>query len=224
MIVAKILTSCYLGYKIWERNEKTGKISFGFVFSLYIMMICLFVSRIFYFTFDFYFTNLNPSLYQIFPNVWFWKIAVVISAFGYSFVLFIIDRSILDFKFKGVLSYMMFTVALIIFFYPVNTSSDFELVSTLLFLINIIAIAIPVLFFYIGYHEADFRNPSVLIAIGVIIYAVGANVLIESVVSLLDSLLPGIRIPLYTLSLFMKLIGIVIYSYGVIKFVEIFSK
>jgi hypothetical protein len=158
------------------------------------------------------------------PNTLFWKIGVLISALGYGWVLFIVDRSILEFKFKGIFSYIIVLIAFIVLIFPVTSASEFQLVSFLLFFINIIAIVLPILFLYIGNKAAEFKKPAYLIAVGVIIYAFGANILVETIVAALDSLLPGIRIVIYFLSLIFKISGLVLFSYAVINFVEIFSK
>jgi hypothetical protein len=209
---------------IYQRKIETGELSFGFIFGVFIMMLCLLISRIFFLIFDFVLTNFDPSTYSISPNYYFWKTAVLILSFGYAFVLFIIDRDILEFKFKGILSAVMLIVALIITFYPINTKADFELISSLLFIINIMAIALPLLFFYIGLREVSYRKPAFLISAGVIIYALGSNILIESVVAFIESIIAGSRVFIYFLSLILKISGIITYSYGVTHFTLIFSK
>ncbi|MBD3212574.1 MAG: hypothetical protein GF311_08195 [Candidatus Lokiarchaeota archaeon] len=225
LLCVKFLTASYLGYKIYLRRKETGQFSlFSFIFSVFLLLICLFLSRLFYSIFDFVLTNLNPALYHVNPNTFFWKIGVLISALGYGWVLFIVDRSILKFKFKGIFSYIIVLIAFIVFIFPVTSASEFQLVSFLLFFINIIAIILPILFLYIGKKAAEFKKPAYLIAVGVIIYAIGANILVETIVAALDSLLPGIRIVIYFLSLIFKISGLVLFSYAVINFVEIFSK
>lgn len=223
LLGSKIIIALYLGLKIYQRKQETGEFSYGFIFAVFIMIICLFASRFFYMIFDFVLTRLDPSAFYLLPNNYFWKIAVVISAFGYAFVLFIIDRDILEFKFKGVLSYILFGVSLVIFFIPVNSEADFGLVSSLLFIINIIAIALPILFFYIGIKEEQYRSPAFLIAVGVIIYAIGANILVETIVAFFDNLVPGSRIFVYFLSLILKISGISLFAYGVSAFSVMFS-
>lgn len=219
VLIVKALLSVFLGYKIYQRKKDTGQFSFGFIFSVLIMMLCLFFSRLLYFQFDFFLTKFNPNEYYQFPNVFYWKFAVLISAIGYATVLFTIDRTILSFKFKGILAYVIILVSLVVLFFPVDSSADFRLVSGLLFVINIIAIMLPVLFFYIGFKAEQYKKPSFLIAIAVILYAVGANIINEAVLAFFADL----RIFMYFIALILKATGLILYSYSVTQFVQIFS-
>ncbi|TFF99990.1 MAG: hypothetical protein EU541_03550 [Promethearchaeota archaeon] len=223
LIITKLGVILYLGFKIYQRKKEKDKFTFGFIFSVFIMMICLFLSRVLFFIFDFYLTELDPTRYFLSPNVYFWKVAVLIMAFGYACVLFVIDKRIIDFKFKGILAYIVIIASLIMFFYPVNSQEGFEFMSIFLFFINIIAVAIPILFLYIGTRAVKYRRPAIILALGVIIYAIGANILNEAVVAALEELIIGIRFYLYFITLLLKMAGIILYSYGVTEFTMIFS-
>lgn len=220
VLIVKAFLSLFLGYKIYQRKKETGEFSFGFIFSVLVMMLSLFFSRLLYFQFDFFLTKFNPNEYYQFPNVFYWKFAVLISAIGYATVLFTIDRTILSFKFKGVLAYLILIVSLIVIFYPVDSSADFRFVSGFLFVINIIAITLPVLFFYIGLKAEQYKKPSFLIAIAVILYAIGANIINEAVLAFFADL----RLLIYFIALILKTIGLILYSYSVTQFVQIFSE
>ncbi len=223
LIIFKFIVALYLGFKLYQRKQEEGKFNFGFIFSVFIMMLCLFFSRIFFFMFDFFLTELDPTHYYLIPNVYFWKVAMLIMAIGYASVLFVIDRRIIDFKFKGALAYIVIIVASIILFYQVSNSQDFELISLISFGINIIAITIPMLFLYIAYNSLEYRRPAIILSLGVIIYAIGANILNEAVLSLLEGAIGDIRIIIYFAALLLKISGLVLYSYGVTEFTVIFS-
>jgi len=224
LLIVKLVISLYLGKKIIERKKETGKISYGFVTSLLVLIICLFISRIFYYQFDFVFSQMDPSTYHIFPNYISWKIAAFISGLGYANFIFIIDKKILGFKLKGVITYLVVIVSIVILLFPVFTPTDFETMSFLLLPINAVAIIIPIVFFYIGYKKEEWRNPAYLMAIGVILYAIGANVLNESLLIALDTTFGTyIRVAMFFVSLSLKTIGLVTVAYSTINFVQKFS-
>ena len=223
LLVVKLIISLYLGKKMIERKKETGKISYGFISSLFVLLICLFISRLFYFQFDFISTQMDPTTYHIFPNYIPWKIAAVVSAFGYANFIFIIDRKILGFKLKGFITYIIILVSIIIILMPVQSSADFDTISLLFLPINGAAIVIPIVFFYIGYKKEEWRSPAYLMAISVILYAIGANVLNESILTAIDSAGSYIRVVMFLISLSLKTIGLVIIAYSTTQFVQKFS-
>ncbi len=225
LLAVKFSLALYLGIKIRERKKKTGSYSFGFATSVFILMICIFIARLFWFYFDFYLTLFDETTYYLFPNYLYWKIAAFISVIGYTIVVFTVDRKIIDFKLKGVPSYIMGIAAIIILVYPVISPSDFQIISSLLFLANVTAIIIPVLFLYIGYKSPEYRKPAYIIAVGVIVYAIGANILIESLLAFLVEIsgFQGTRIIIYFLSMILKTTGLIFYAWGVTLFVREFS-
>ena len=114
LLIVKLIISLYLGKKIIERKKETGKISYGFVTSLFVLTICLFISRLFYFQFDFIFSQMDPTTYHIFPNYIPWKIAAFMSGLGYANFIFVIDKKILGFKLKGIITYIVIFVSVLI--------------------------------------------------------------------------------------------------------------
>lgn len=221
----KLSSAIYLGKKIVDRKKETGQFSFGFATSVLILISCLFIARIFYFVFDFYLTYFDENTYHLIPNVLFWKIASFSSVIGFSVVIFVVDRKIINFRLKGIPAYIMIIAAIIIIVYPVSTSTDFQIISSLLFFSNVTAIILPFLFFYIGYQSPNFRKPALLIAIAVIIYAVGANILVESLLAFMveQSGIDEMRIIMYFISMILKTSGILSFSFGVNLFVRKFS-
>ena len=228
LLVAKFLIIVYIGVKIYSRKKETGKMTFGFMTSMFILFICLFISRLIYTMWDFLLTEFDPSRFYIMPNVIYWKIGALINAFGYAIVLFTIDKKIFDFKFKGIFADIVIIVGIVQIIYPTNSSQDFDVISTISLLSNVISIVFPTMFFYIGLkspQSSGYRKLAFLIAIGVIIYAIGSNLVIEGFIIALESIFgTNTRITLYFLFLVFKITGLIILTNGVIAFVQKFSK
>ncbi len=221
LIVAKIALSLYLGKKIYDKTKETGKFSFGFVPAVLILMICLLVSRLFYMQFDFVYTKFDPNTYYLVPGVYYWKLGSFTSLLGYAIFIFVVDKKLLNFKLKGTVTYLILILAVIQLAYPVNNAQDFQFVSVLTMVGNIVGVLIPIIFIYIGVKSpSDYSKAAYTIAIGVILYAIGANIVVEAIVALFGDL----RIVLYFLSLLFKISGLVIFSYGMLDFVVKFSK
>ncbi len=195
--------------------------TFGFMTSMFILFICLFISRLIYTMWDFFLTEFDPSRFYIMPNVIYWKIGALINAFGYAIVLFTIDKKIFDFKFKGIFADIVIIVGIVQIVYPTNSSQDFDVISTISLLSNVISIVFPTMFFYIGLkspQSSGYRKPAFLIAIG-------SNLVIEGFIIALESIFgTNTRVTLYFLFLVFKITGLIILTNGVIAFVQKFSK
>jgi len=224
VMAIKFFLMLFLGKKMYDRKKEKGEFSFGFIFGVFILFACLLISRIFYFQFDFILTGFDLEKYYTMPNILVWKIASFIASLGFATFIFIVDKRILNFKLKGLISYLIMIFATIQLLYPVNSVEDFQLVSMLVLFTNVIAIIIPALFFYMGWKAADYRKPCFTIAIGAIFYAIGENINIEAFMSYMVSIFGfEIRIVIFFLALLFKAMGLILFSYGVTKFVIVFS-
>jgi len=150
LLLAQLLIALYLLIKINIKKKERGRINFDFLFSIFILMICLSISLILYAHFNFNLTHFDPSNYHLYPYVFVWKLGSLISFIGYTVVLYIIDKDMLEFRMKGILAYIVLLVAIIQFLWPVSQPEDFEFIATLGIVGNIVAIVIPINFFYIG--------------------------------------------------------------------------
>ena len=219
ILLVKFSLVIFLGIKINKRKKVNGKLTFDFLFSICILMICLFVSRLLYLIFDFYLTQFDTSKAYLVPAIIVWKFASFIAIIGFAVVLYIVDKKIINFKLKGILAWITLIVGVIQFFYPVNTAKDFEVVSTMNIIANIAAITIPVIFLYTGIKTPGLRRISFMIAFGVIIYAIGSNLVNEAVLIPLRAIYgPDIQITMYFLLFVLKITGLLMFSYGVTKF------
>ena len=219
LLIFKLSLVLYLSVEVNRQKKKTGEISFDFLFSILILFICLFISRILYLFFDFFLTEFDTSKAHLEPAITVWKFASLFANIGYIVVLFTIDKKVLSFKLKGILAYIMAIGAIIQFVYPVSSPEDFEVVSTIGALANIVAITIPIIFFYIGIKTPGLRKISFCIAFGVIIFAIGSNLAVEPILAPVRAAY-GVtgQITMYFLLFTFKIIGLAMFTYGVINF------
>ena len=117
-----IITKISLGVYLYRREKKNENKNY-FIRGACFMMFMLAISRIFYFIFDFYLTKFDNSLYYISPNIWIWKVGNFLSAISAAYLLYVIDKKVMQFKFKGSFAYIVFIVSMVQFFYPVNFRS-----------------------------------------------------------------------------------------------------
>ncbi|MBD3255611.1 MAG: hypothetical protein GF383_11000 [Candidatus Lokiarchaeota archaeon] len=225
LLIIKFALILFISYKLYERKKDKGEFSYGFIFGVLILMITLFVSRILYMIFDFFYTRFDSSTYHLMPNIIFWKIATFINNFGYAYFIFIIDLKILKFKLRGSIAYIIIVITLVQLLYPVSTIQDFHIISTLDLFLNALAIIIPIFFFFMGHVSSPYQKPSLAIAFGVILYAIGSNINVEIFLTLLESVIGvEIRVIMIILSLIFKVLGLILFSSGVMNFAFRFSK
>lgn len=219
ILIVKLFLALYLLNKVRIRKKETGTLNFDFLVSICILMFCLFISRLLFAIFDFYLTQFDTSKAYLYPNIIVWKFAALSSSIGFTVILYTIDKEILNFKLKGSLAWLMIIATAIQFFYPVNTAEDFEMLGVIGIFGNIVAIIVPLIFIYTGIKIPGLRKWSFLIAIGIIIYAIGSNLVIEPVLIPLRALYgPEIQITMYFLLFIFKIAGLVMFTYGVTKF------
>ncbi len=221
LLIYKGILSIYLLSKVRERKQITGKYSLDFIFGMFLMMLCLFISRFLFLFYDFYFTKFNPATFHIEPNVILWRFAMDISMLGYFFILFTMDRKVLNFKFKGIFAYIVLAGMILIAFYPVSTPEDFIVLSTIGGLGLIAAFILPIIFFYIGIKTPGVRRYAFMIAFGIIFFAIGSALVIQSVIDPLRKAYGNdIQILIFALFFVGKISGLTLVSVGVVKFIS----
>ena len=219
LLIAQLLIALYLLIKIFHKKKESQRINFDFLFSIFILMICLSISLVLYAHFNFNLTHFDPKKYYLYPNVFVWKLASLINLIGYSVVLYIVDKEVLDFRFKRILAYIVLVVAIIQFLWPVSQPEDFEFITNIVIVDTLVAIVIPIISFYVGKKTPALRLAGYLIALGVLVYGIGSILLDETIVIQLEIVFDGeIRVFLYVLSLSLNITGLILVAYGVIKF------
>ncbi len=219
LLAIKLCLSIYLGKLVQKRIKEIGSFSPDFIFGFFVFMVCLFVSRLFYMYFDFVLTLFDPNVYYLMPNIIFWKLGAFTSAMGYIVVLFIVDKKVLKFKLKGIPAYFSLVISFLTLLWPVNNAQDFQLVSALGFLIGLTGLIIFFIFIYSAIKIPGLRSASLLIAFGLVIYAVGAGLVSEAILAPLRLIYgPQIQVILYFIYMIMKITGLLVITKGVINF------
>ncbi|MBD3338696.1 MAG: hypothetical protein GF353_06295 [Candidatus Lokiarchaeota archaeon] len=217
LIGVKILLTLYFGITLIKKRKQTGRISFDFTFGMFILMLCLAISRILFLYYDFFLTEFDPETFADPINVLVWRIAMIFYAIGYASVLFAIDKSILDFKFKGIFAYITIAILIIQLVYPIRTLQDFVFVNTLGSVGLLVAIVIPIIFIYLGIKTPTLRKSAFMIAIGSILFAIGAMLVVQSILEpLREAFGTDIQILMFLLFFIFKITGLSLFSYGVL--------
>ena len=220
LICVKLILGLFLGIKIYYQKKEAGNFNFGFIFGVFIFVICMFLSRIIFFYFDFFLTKFDSQTYYQMPSLLCWKIAMFINSIGATVFIFITDLKVFDFKLKGLLAYVIMILSIIQFIYPVNSSQDFEILSYFDLRFLVVGIIIPIYFFYLAWKPSPYRIPSITLASGIILYTLGALITAELILNALAQ----IRILIYFISLILKVLGLFLFVYGVSVFTVKFSK
>ncbi|TFF98091.1 MAG: hypothetical protein EU541_07320 [Promethearchaeota archaeon] len=223
LLVAKFSLSIYLGKKIYAKSKREGQFSFDFIFGVFILMVCLFISRLLYFFYDFYLTEFNPQNFLNPTALLMWMFASLVSTIGYATAMFTVDYRVLHFRLKGIIAYLIIGVGIFdsvwILGGFVKTQSDFELVSGLLMVANFLAIIIPIIFFYIGIKTMGLKKISFIIAFGVIIFSIGSSIVLQPIIAPLRNTFGDlIQIPIFFIFFIFKLVGLAMFSWGVTQF------
>ncbi|MGV9202903.1 MAG: hypothetical protein ACOC44_02660 [Promethearchaeia archaeon] len=219
ILIVKFILILYLGKNVHEQKKKTGEYKVDFLFSVFILVIFLFISRIFFTYFDFFLTEFDSTTYYEFPNYLYWKMGVIFSSIGIAFVLYIVDRKVFNFKFKGIFTLIVIAGALIILFIPINSPTDFTTASFLLIFTQVGTVLIPLMFIYIALKTPGLRKTALFIAIGFIFYGLAALLINESFVILMRDLFGSqAHIIMFFFFMVFKIIGLFLIARGVTQF------
>ncbi|MFX0136601.1 MAG: RING finger protein [Candidatus Hodarchaeota archaeon] len=125
----------------------------------------------------------------------------------------------MNFKLKGIPSIIIVILILIVFIYPVNTIEDFEFLSLLMLISAGEGLFIVLSFFYIGIKIPGLRKIAFFCAFGTFIYAIGTQLMQESLLVLLRATF-GIQsqILFYFTHVCVQIIGLILFSYGISNF------
>ena len=209
----------YLAKKVFDKKKEQGFLSFDFLFGIFFTMSCLFVSRLIYMYFDFYLTEFDSEKYYLSSNIWYYKIAGLIYLSGFAVLLFIIDKELLEFKFKGILAYVVIVVGLIELIYPVNSPEDFEFISALEMIAFFVGLLVPLIFIYIGLRNPGIRLVSFMFAIGIILFFIGVAIVAEFILApLKETFGTKIQITIWIVSLIVQILGLSMMTYASIRF------
>jgi hypothetical protein len=214
VLTVKLILILYLGRKIHLKNKDANVTSSGLINAFFIVLIALFISRIFFSIFDFDLTYFNILYYTNSTNIWFWKIAIVISGLGYLYLMLFVDKKILQNKFKGIFAYLFIAGLIFIIVYSPQNSNDFSLMSTILAISMIGVIMIPLVFLYMAIKTpGEVRRTALTVFMGLALYLIGTLAVNEGIVGLMVQY----EIVLYIISTACKSLGLILITIGATK-------
>ncbi|MHA1818946.1 MAG: hypothetical protein ACTSVC_00620 [Promethearchaeota archaeon] len=216
IIILKFLITLFIGNKILKKKKEEGAVAFDFLFSVFIFMGALLISRIILTIFDYALTRFDIDVYYISPNIWFWKTGVVFGALGPAALLWVLDKKVMNFKFKGIFTYIIIIISMIVLAYPVHNEWDFQVVSFLIFFAGVGALLVLFIFGYIIKNSTgQVRTTAILILFGLIIWVAGGSIVNLSIVSYFVAIYgDSVQIPIYLISTILKSIGLIMFAYG----------
>jgi hypothetical protein len=214
LLAAKVSIVAFLVSRIVVERRSIEKTPLYLLYAGTICMLTFLSSRLLYIIFDFSLTKFDTALYTISPSIWIWKVANLVSSSGTISLLWVVERKILIHKFKGMLVIIASVSSAIQFLYPVPEGSleDFNLISTIGLFGALGVFVIPIVFFALGRTAPGLRRFAWIFSFGVLIYAIGSSGMSQTI---LDTILSGMdRDAVYILSIGLKIIGLVITTYG----------
>jgi len=164
--------------------------------------------------FDFGYTRFDKMLYPEFQ--WWWKGAQLVVGIGLSYIVFVVDRKILSFKFKGIFAYIVLGGAILGLLYPVNTVEDFDTLSTISILPQLGMFVLFIVFVNIAVKTSGrVRTTASIIIAAFVLYTVAALAVNAGVIAALESAL-GIPVDvyMYMVQSILKTVGVVLMAVG----------
>jgi hypothetical protein len=213
-ILVKFSLAAYLFKKYRDVETVSGQ-KINFMMGMLLLLLGYGISRILLFIFDFYWTQLNPDLFYVYPNILLWKAAMFISSIGGIPLIYVVERDIYQLKTKKIPCMTIFIVAVIALVYPVNNKADFDTVSVILSISSIVSLIVPVGFIYLATKTTgQLRKISILIAVAIIIYGIGGFLINEVALSTMEQVIhPGIRTPVIIIFPLLKILSLITASY-----------
>ena len=214
VIVKSILSVLLLRKTIKAKQE--GLQSYEFIGTIAILLICLVLSRIFLMIFDFSLTHFNLDSYYVGINPWFWKLGISFANFGMIPIVYVVDKKILQGKFKGIPAIWLFVGSLILLAYPVNSIQDFEVLSTVYIIASLGALIVPAVFIkMIRDTTGTLKTYSLVFLIGLILYTLAGLVVNAAILTQINELTgQPMEVFLYSLQAIFKIVGLVLFSYA----------
>lgn len=219
LLIGKLLLSLFLGWKVYQRTKERGEFKLDFIFGVFVLVVSLFISRLILMLVDFYLVQFNTDLYYQTPNIELWKIGNFLGMVGMAFLLWIVDKNVLKFRFRGILALIYLIAGLTALFWPVTTKGGYTLVSAIFMLSQLLTIILPVIFINLGLKVPGLRRLAFIMALGIIFYIFGVIIVSDPTMEILRGLF-GASGELIAFFLFfsLKIIGLSLFTYGTAKF------
>nr|MDO8113678.1 hypothetical protein [Candidatus Sigynarchaeota archaeon] len=214
LLCIKVILIAFLSSRIFVEKRNVEKTPLPVLYSGVVIFITLFISRLFYLTFDFFQTQFNPLTYTLYPNIYIWKTGTFISAAGVIYGVWVIERKILLNKTRAIVTITMILLVVIQFFYPVRegVASDFQLVSNFGLAAAFGVFILPIVIFWLGRVSPGLQKYAGTFFIGTFVYAAGGAVVSGGLMDFAFAIV-GVDLA-FTLSICLKITGLFLLAYS----------
>jgi|SRR5271157_85428 len=215
VVIMKFSIVVYLAVKIRVR-KKEGSLAVPFIRGFMLLILFLLISRVLFMIFDFYYTQFNMALYSNHPGVWFWQAGMFISSIGLAIIVFVTDKQLINFKFKGLFAYIVLAGGIFELVYPVNNLNDFNFLSTISILPDISLLVTFLCLVNIAWKTTGTvrRNAGILI-LAIVFYTISALVVNSGLITALNAILGfDVDVYFYLLQAILKITSIGLMAWG----------
>jgi hypothetical protein len=219
LLLGKLLLSLFLAFKVYQRTKEREKFKLDFIFGVFILMVSLFISRLILMVVDFYLVEFNSELYYQSPNIELWKSGNFIGMVGMAFLLWIVDKNVLKFRFKGTIAYIYLIAGFIALLWPVFTRFDYTVVSGIFMFSQLLTIILPVIFINLGLKVPSLRNLAFIMALGILIFLSGVLIVSDPTMGVFKMVFgESSEVIVFFMFFSLKITGLSLFTYGTAKF------
>jgi hypothetical protein len=137
---------------------------------------------------------LESSLIEILPGI----LHAAELGLGIAYLIDVVDKKILQRKFKGILTIIMIAGAIMVMIIPINSLEDFALVSTVSMIPQLGVVIVPFVFISLGLKSTgELRQTSWMIVLASIFLAVASIIVNAGIVNALNTVLAPNSIDVY---------------------------
>lgn len=214
IVLVKLAMLIFMLVKIHHRKKEGLQLAVTFLRSMWFLVFTLLLSRLFYMWFDFGLTHFDEEVY--FQYVIWWKIAQFIVGIGLAVIVFVVDRNILQFKFKGIFAYIIIAGLFIMLFWPVYSKTDFDSMSIMSILPQLGMLIVFFVFLNIAIKATGrVRTTAVIIIWAFVLYTVAALSVNAGIISAIEPILgSNTKIYMYAIQTLLKTAGIIMMASG----------
>jgi hypothetical protein len=219
VVIVKLGLTLYLLNVILKKRKEGDALASWFVLSICILMFCLFLSRICFMIFDFYYTKFDMQTYYLNPNAWFWKLGNLFSFTGMIVMVFALDKKVLQFKLKGIVEILMVIGAVIFTIYPIHNMASFNVASILMIIPSCGIIVLPLIFIKIAHTSTgEIKKTANMLLIGIILFILAGFAVNAAIVNGINAAFnTSYDVYFYLIQTTMKIVGILLIGYSATK-------
>jgi hypothetical protein len=219
VIIVKFTIAAFIGRRVYIKAKAEKKRRFTFMGAALLLILCLGISRLLYFYYDFYLTEFNPDLLWVKPIVYYWQLATCISGYSSAFLLFVLERDIYRYKTCLIPTIAVIAVATFQLLYPINSKDDFTFISTIGIVGSLAMLLAIITFIYLAIKSTGLlRKVCIGLMIGIFFYAIAGLAMSENILSAIDAAIPGARTIIIGAVPMIKIISFIIIAWGAVNF------